>query len=446
MTSHDVDALVAGQRFGRFNARLMLWSFLALVTDGYEITVLPFAAPYLAQQWHLSGTTIGQLISIGLVGMLAGAALFGYLGDRFGRRAAIIVPVVCYGVGALAIAFCTGPEPVYLLRFLTGLGIGGVLPNIVTLNLEASPPRLAARVATLVGIGVTLGSLLPGLAAATLVPAHGWRILFAIGGVIALAAAVALVFALPESLKLMVARGKSGPRAVALARAMRPDLAIADDVRFTHQAPHGGRVPLGRLFRGGLAPLTLLIWLAFAMGLLANYALTSWMPMLFARAGTSPAQAAAISSMFQLGGVAGTVAMSLFVGRFGFVAVAAAAVLACPAIALLGLPGLDAGALAALVAVAGFCVLGIQAANNAVAGLVYPTAVRSAGLGLALGVGRIGSLAGPLVGGMLLDLDWPPARLFLICAAPMAALAAAALLLAALARRLDRAGAQARRE
>jgi len=436
LKSYDVDELIAGQRFGGFHVKLLLWSFVALVTDGYEITALPFAVPYLAAEWHLTGTVIGQLIAAGLLGILVGAALLGYLGDRFGRRAAIILSILFYGVGALAISWCTRPEPVYILRFLTGLGIGGALPNIVALNIESSPSRHAARIATLVGLGMILGSLLPGVAAATLAPYFGSQIVFQIGGGIAFLATLALFFTLTESLKFLVASGRDNARAVSLAREMRPDLDIADDAVFT-SADEGqqGRVNLGRLFQDGLAPFTLLVWLAFSMGLLVNYAMTSWMPMLFERVGATGPQASVVSSMFHVGGVLGTLVMSALVVRYGFFAICAVAALGFPAIALLGQPGLGLWTLGLLVTLAGFCVLGIQAANNSMAGLIYPTQVRSAGLGFALSVGRIGSLVGPLIGGMLIDLGWSAGSLFFACAVPMAILSSAALALAMLSRR-----------
>jgi AAHS family 4-hydroxybenzoate transporter-like MFS transporter len=432
----NVDALVDGQTFSAFNLNLLVWSFLAMFADGFEISALGLAAPHIVRDWGVAASAMGPMMSASLFGILIGAPLFGFIGDRFGRRAAILLGCMLFGVATLAVVWTQNISEIAWLRFLAGIGMGGLMPNSIALNSEMAPRRLRARLIILMFMGITLGGAVPGFVAAWIVPEHGWKALFWLGGVAPIAVAVGLFFFLPESVKYQALRPERKGELLRTLRQMRPDLKIHDDSEI--EAPPARAAETGLIapiFASGLAPITLLLWLSFATTLMANFFLNSWMPVLFEAKGVSPESAALITSMYHIGAVLGGLTMSLLLDRWSFLAVTGMLLAAAPAMLLIGLPGASPIALGLLVAVAGFCVLGAQFGNNAAAGLIYPTAYRSKGVGLAFGAGRIGSVLGPLVGATLIGMHAPLITLLAIVAATLLLGALAAAILVRLAYR-----------
>jgi len=428
-----IDDLVDGQKIRGFNLNLLFWSFLAMFADGYDISVMPFVMPSLARVWHVDAGSLGVVLSASLVGVLAGSPLLGYIGDRYGRKPAILLGSVIYGVTTLAVIWQHAYWPTIALRFCTGIGIGGLMPNTIALNSELSPKRLRATLVVLMFTGVTLGSSAPGFISAWVLPAFGWPVLFLVGGAVPLVVAVGLYFKLPESVKFLAGRPERQAELLATARRMRPDLALAADAQFQAEsavatAPRGG-LGIGEIFGPGFRAITPLLWVCFVTTLMANYFLNSWMPTLFNSAGLSPERAALASSLYHIGGTVGGLLISVLLDRFGFVVIAALFVLAAPAIAAIGGSGSSYAALAPLSGIAGLCVLGAQFGNNAAAGLLYPTQFRSKGVGWALAIGRFGSIVGPLLGGHLIQMHLPMRQLFLAASLPMLIGAVAAVVL-----------------
>jgi AAHS family 4-hydroxybenzoate transporter-like MFS transporter len=416
----DIEQLVDGQEFGRFNAKLLFWSFLAMISDGYDIAALASAAPELARTWHLAAKAFAPALSASLFGILLGAPLLGYLGDRFGRRITIVAGCTVYGLGTLATAWATGLDQVVVLRFLTGIGLGGLMPNTIALNSELAPKRLRAMLIVLMFTGITMGGGLPGYIQAWLIPLYGWRIMFWIGGLLPLVVAAGLLLSLPESIKYLALRPHRHRELLATVRQLRRDLTIADDARLViAPAPHAGGSGLRQIFGGGLAWITPLLWLCFVCALMANFFLNSWLPLIFENSGLTPRQSGLAISLYHYGGTIGGVLVSVALGRFGFAVIAVLFLLAAPAIASIGLPGISYMMMASAAALAGFCTLGAQFGNNAASGLLYPTAVRSRGVGWAFGIGRVGSIAGPLLGGWLIGMKLPLQQLFAVAAIPM---------------------------
>jgi len=416
----SIDELVDGQRFGRFNLNLLWWSFLAMITDGYDIAALASAAPELARTWHVAAKAFAPALSASLFGILLGAPLLGYAGDRFGRRVTIIAGCAVYGLGTLATVWTSNLDQVAVLRFLTGIGIGGLMPNTIALNSELAPRRLRATLIVVMFTGITLGGSLPGYIQAWLIPQYGWRIMFWIGGLLPLAVATCLLFRLPESVKFLALRANRPLQLLAAVRRLRRDLTIADDAQFViASAPQASGSGLKQIFGAGFVWITPLLWLCFACALMANYFLNSWLPLIFEGSGLTPRQSGMAISIYHYGGTLGGLLVSGLLGRFGFTAIAVLCLLAAPAIAAIGLPSISYMAMASAVGLAGFCTLGAQFGNNAASGLLYPTAFRSRGIGWALGIGRLGSIAGPLAGGALIGMKLPPQRLFALAALPM---------------------------
>jgi AAHS family 4-hydroxybenzoate transporter-like MFS transporter len=418
---YQIEKLVDDQKLGAFNFKLLVLSFLAMFGDGFDISALASAAPELRRAWGVAPQDFSIALSASQFGVLFGAPLLGYFGDRFGRRIAIITGCLIFGFGTLATVWATNLDQMTVLRFITGIGIGGLMPNTIALNSELSPRRWRATLVVLMFTGITAGSGLPGNIQAWLIPEHGWPIMFWIGGVVPIVTAVLLYLTLPESVKYLALRPERRSDLLATVRKLRPDLQFADDAQFVSApAPVATGSGLAQLYGPGLRLITPLLWICFATALMANFFLNSWLPIIFENNGLTPQEAGTATSLYHYGGTIGGVLVSLLLARFGFSVIAILFMMAAPAIALIGLPGASYALLATVTTFAGFFVLGAQFGNNATSGLIYPTAFRSRGVGWALGVGRISSITGPLLGGFLIAMALPLDELFRIAAIPMA--------------------------
>jgi AAHS family 4-hydroxybenzoate transporter-like MFS transporter len=429
----DLEELVDGQKFGRFNLNLLVWSFLAMAADGYDMAAVASAAPELARTWHVAAKDFAPALSASLFGILVGAPLLGFVGDRFGRKIALIVGCIIISLGTLAMVRAANLDQMVALRVLTGVGIGGLMPNAVALNSELAPKRLRATLIVLMFTGISAGAGIPGMIQAWLIPHYGWQIMFWIGGLAPLIVATCLPFRLPESVKFLALRPHRRVEFLTTVRRLRRDLTITDDARFlVTPAPQQSGLGITQIFSGSLAWITPILWVCFATALMANFFLNSWLPLIFENSGLTARQSGFATSLYHCGGVIGGLLVSLVLGRFGFSVIAALFLVAALAIPAIGLPGLSYIVVVSVVALAGFCTLGAQFGNCAASGLLYPTAFRSRGVGWALGIGRFGSIVGPLAGGMLIGLKVPPQQFFLFAAVPMVTGLVASLSLAKL--------------
>jgi AAHS family 4-hydroxybenzoate transporter-like MFS transporter len=425
-----VDSFIDEQRLGWFNLNLLFWSFLAMFADGYDINALSLAAPELSTLWHVAPASFALPLSASNFGILLGAPLLGYVGDRHGRKTAILIASLVCGLSTLGVMAAHNLVHIFALRFITGVGIGGLMPNTIALNSELAPKRRRATLVVLMFAGITLGGGVPGLISRWLVPTHGWTVLFLVGGLVPLVVAACVWFMLPESIKFMALRGGRQRELTATARRIRPELRIEDDVRWeVTRATTSSGAGLTQVFGPGLRWITLLLWVCFATTLMTNYFLNSWLPLLGRASGLTQPQWSAAATMYSIGGTIGGVLMSLLIDRFGFVVIAALFALAVPAIASIGLTAMAYATLLPLAATTGLAVLGAQFGNNAAAGLLYPTAFRSKGAGWALGIGRAGSIVGQLLGGALIAVHLPVRTLFLAASVPMLIGTAAGVLL-----------------
>jgi len=413
----NVTRLVDEQKIGLFNLGILLLSFLVMFSDGYALAAAAYAAPSIVRQWHLNRAVMGPVFSASLVGMLFGAPILGYLGDRFGRKSAIILGCLLYGISSLAIVESRTLHQLIALRFISGIGLGGLPPNTIALNAEFAPKRARATMIVFMFMGITVGGIFPGVIAAYL-PQYGWQGLFFVGGAFPIAIALAVFFYLPESIKFLVLR--NAHRKVAeLAGKLAPGISISPDAMFLiDEKPRTG-FSIRLIFADGRAWMTPVLWIVFFSNLMANFFLNSWMPTLFQDSGLSIRQTALTMAMFYVGGIAGGITISRLLDKRGLAAIGASFLLGCPVVAAIGIPGLSHRLLSVAVFFAGFCILGNQLGLNAVSGLLYPTAIRSNGVGWANAIGRFGAIAGPMIGGWLIGRHLPLQRLFLVPLAPM---------------------------
>ncbi|SAL52876.1 4-hydroxybenzoate transporter [Caballeronia cordobensis] len=408
----NIATLVEEQKTGRFAAGLLFWCFLIMLMDGYDQTAVSFAAPAIIKDWHVARGGFGPVFGAGLLGTLIGSFIFGYLGDRLGRKKAIIIGSFFFGALTWASVWVTSLQELMLLRFLAGIGMGGVVPNSVALVAEYAPKRLRATWVTLMFSGFSIGAGSGGAVSSALIHRFGWPVMFAVGGVGSLLVAVLLIFTLPESAKLLVIRQRDPQMLRKLMTRLRPELKIPADALFVPgEVREKQRFVLKLIFSDGLAAITPLLWIVFIVNSMALYFLQNWLPILMEGMGIDPRGAGLITMMFSVGGVIGGLVLCRFVDRHGVAAIISLPVIGLPVVASLG-HGASQGWLMLAVFATGFCVVGAQYGLYAVAGMIYPTSFRSAGVGSAISVGKIGSVSGPVIGGLLLSMHLPITQLF----------------------------------
>ncbi|HWE79370.1 MAG TPA: MFS transporter [Pseudolabrys sp.] len=416
-----VSRLLDERGLGSFQIVLLIWSFFLVLIDGYDIAAIAFAAPHLVREWHVSPKALGPVFSASLVGILFGSALFGWVGDRYGRKASLIAANLVFGVFTVGAAYATNLDQMFWLRLLAGLGIGGVIPNVVAINAESAPRRLRATLA-IIGVGfVPLGGAIPGFITAALVPTHGWQIIFMIGGIVPIVIAIAAIFGLPESIKFMALHESHREKMTAAIRTISPATNVPANARFViedEQQVQGFNPKY--LFGQGLQLITPLLWLLFALNLMGYFFLISWTPTLMTAAKLPPTTVALSGASLQIGGTVGALVLCWWLQKHRFLAVAIMFVLAVPIVGAIGYAGLTSQtALLITIFFAGFFVLGIQSAINVIGALVYPTSLRANGSGWELGIGRIGSIVGPLVGALFVGMSVE--RLYMWSALPFVA-------------------------
>jgi AAHS family 4-hydroxybenzoate transporter-like MFS transporter len=398
----DVADFIDHMPVGGFHIRLLLTCAAVLFLDGFDTQAIGYVAPVIAKEWSLTKGAFGPVFSAGLFGLMIGALVFGPLADRVGRKKIIIFSTLAFGVGALATAFVHDVGTLLAIRFLTGLGLGGVMPNAIAMTSEFNPQRRRATMVMIMFCGFSLGAALGGLLAAWLIPQFGWRSVFAVGGIAPLVMVPVLALKLPESVRFLAATGRAPERVAQLLKLISPRTAFSPDAQFVVQETQLSGPPVLHLFREGRTLVTLLLWVVFFMSLLDLYFLANWLPTVLNDLGASVSASAAIGSMLQVGGVVGAFALGSIIDRFSFRALALVYFAAVFAVDAIGQFGHSAILVTLAIFAAGFCIVGGQIAANALAAAFYPTSVRATGIGWALGIGRVGSIIGPLVGGVLL--------------------------------------------
>ena len=416
----DVSAVLDRQKITGFNVGLVILAFLIMMTDGYDLGAAAFAGPGLIKEWGLRGPELGVLLSSSLAAGFFGPPLLGYLADRFGRKRVIVCGAYAFGLSTLAAVATSSLNQLVLTRILTGVALAGTLPIMVALINEFAPKRARSTMVVLMFTGVTFGGGLPGLIAAKFMATHGWRILFWVGGIAPLVIATVLVFLLPESIKYLTLHPARRNELVALLKRIDPVLPIGPDTRFIISTEQNkARFSFGALLQGPLAVLTPLYWVSNLCALMVFYFINQWMPTVLSHSGVSVEQAAIATALFQFGGTLGGLLSMRLLDRYGFLPVPILFACAIPIVIAIGIPGLSPLALIALVASAGFCLLGLQFGNIATEANIYPTYIRSWGIASNFAVARIGGALGPLLGGMAFGARLPAQQIFTIAAAPI---------------------------
>ena len=413
---------------GAYRWKVVLACWLIAVLDGFDVQSMAFVAPALAPLWNIPKAVLGQVLTAGVVGLLIGSLLAGRLCDRHGRRPVLLGAVLLVSVGSLLSALATDVTQLIATRVITGIGLGGVTVACLALTAEYAPDSARASVVTAMYVGFPIGGSLAGLLAAPLIGAFGWQGVFVLGGIAPLLLILVLWRSIPESLRFSALAGAPPERIGAIVSRMAPDYSYQTGDHFVVEQAPAERARVSQLFTAGRGPGTVLFWFICFANLLVLYLLINWLPSILQQAAASQSAANLAAVMFNVGGILGAIALGRAVDKLGAVRTLAAAY-SLAALTVWLLARADSGSVLAIIALAGAGVMGAQFCVTAVATTFYPTEIRSTGVGTALGFGRVGSLAGPLLGGWALAAGMAPARIFVLLAVPMLACGLATLLL-----------------
>lgn len=400
--------------------RVVALCWLVNILDGFDLLAISFAAPAIAKTWALDPQTLGIVFSSGLLGMTVGSLLLGPAADRIGRRRMILLATTILGLSTLATAGATSVGQLLLLRGMTGIAIGALLPSLNTLVAEYTPDRRRNLAISFMHLGYPIGGIAGGLLASYIIPSAGWQALFLSGGIFTLAILPVLLFGLPESLHYLLQKNQPAAQAAAgkLAIRLGIDLHAAQAQRVTTSAARFKDVLRGQWLMPGLA-----LWACFFLGNLTLYFLLNWTPTVLIGAGLPHEQAMRAGMLLNLGGGIGMLSLGYLSARWSIYRMMSGYfILGGLFIMALGqVPKADM--LFGLTILAGFFALGGLIGLYSLAARLYPDATRATGIGLAIGAGRFGAILGPYAGGVLISMGWPMGSYFALLALPLIAVA-----------------------
>ena len=416
MRNIDVHKLIDGATFNRFHWQVLFLCALIIIFDGYDLVIYGVVLPVLMKEWGLTPIQAGTLGSYALFGMMFGALVFGPMSDRFGRKKVIAVCVILFSLFTFLNGFARDVTEFAVCRFLAGLGIGGVMPNVVALMTEYSPKKLRTTLVAIMFSGYSVGGMLSAGLGMYLIPAYGWSSVFFVAGLPLLLLPV-IYYLLPESIGFLLHAKRDQEAAILLSRVEGSFVPQPSD-RYDFPTGNTGHAPLVALFKHGRALSTMMFWVAFFMCLLMVYALASWLPKLMTQAGYGLGSSLSFLLVLNLGAIFGAVGGGVVADRLHLKTVLMVFfVIGSVSISLLGYKS-PTEVLYILVALAGATTIGSQILLYAYAAQFYPMAIRSTGIGWASGVGRSGAILGPIVGGTLLAMAMPLHFNFLFFAIP----------------------------
>ena len=404
----DISELLDHGPWPRFGKLVSVLCALAMVFDGFDISIVGFAIPAILRDWHLPRASFAPLLVIGLAGMTVGSTSAGLVGDRIGRRAALLCSVLLFGVAITLSAFAPNLLAIELLRFIAAAGIGGALPNAATMSAEFTPLKMRSIAVMMTIVCVPLGGALAGSVAAWVLPLAGWRALFLIGGIAPVALSVLMLLLLPESPRFL---SRHPERAAELIRLLgRLQHSVPADATFVETVADrpAPKMIFKDFFGGSQTRNTLALWLSAFSSYANVYMCFSWLPSLLTAAGWGLSAASQGLAAYNYGGVAGVLCFVALVNRFGsrLLTLTAASLGLLTALVLTAIrigPGIQPFPVLAALAAHGFCVNAVQTSLFALGVHLYPTRVRASGVATASAIGRVGGIVSASVGSLVIQ-------------------------------------------
>ncbi|TAE55914.1 MAG: MFS transporter [Bacteroidetes bacterium] len=394
----------------------VLICFLMNMLDGMDVMIISYAASSIAAEWSVNAVNLGGVFSAGLLGMAAGAMFLAARADKIGRKALVFISAAWMGICVLLTVAASSVEMLACIRFLSGIGIGSMLASTSTLASEYSEGRSKSFWVSLVMAGYPIGAVLSGLMAAYVIPVWGWRAVFAAASGLTLITLPVIYYLLPESLAFLLRT--QPPHALARANALLSRMKKPPLPQLPPQEVVVVRTSVRQIFSAPRRVETLLLWLVFFMSFATLYFLTSWIPKLASEAGLSVELSIYAGTVFNLGAFAGILTQGYFSSKLGLEPVLAFFFF-LTAFLMLVFGGIsDSILILVFLGLIGFGIQGGFVGLYSVAARLYPTEIRSTGIGWAIGIGRLGAMAGPLLGGLLVTMQLSMAQHFYVFAAP----------------------------
>jgi MFS transporter, AAHS family, 4-hydroxybenzoate transporter len=421
--------LIDERPLSRFQMLVFALCGLIILLDGFDTLCMGFLAPAIADDLDIPLQEFGPVFASSLVGLLIASMAGGFIADRWGRKWVIVISTLTFASFSIMTARANSLDELLLWRFLTGLGLGGALSNVIALASEYIPKRLRLTFVTSIMCGMPAGAFVGGMLSSMMIPLWGWRSVFYLGGILPLIVAIFSIRLLPESLRFLALQRAETREATDIAQRIAPELR-GMPVRLTaSDDDRPRRLPIKDLFTEGRATGTVLLWIMFFLNLLTLLFILSWLPGLLRQVGMPVSAGVVAVSIFNAGSIIGTLAQGRLMGngrasRVLAIEYAASALL----IALLAFAGDSFALTLVLTFILGISIAGTQAGLFGLAASFYPTSIRATGLGWAQGIGRIGSIIGPTLGGILLSLQWTSRQIFLAAALPVLVAAWAAVM------------------
>ncbi len=398
----DMTEIIEKNPLGGFQRLVMMFCALIIIFDGFDVLAIAFAAPNLSVALEIPKSELGYVFSSGLLGMMLGALILGPVGDNYGRRYAVIFSVLVFGLCTFLTGLVEDYNELLLLRFITGLGLGGAMPNVMALMTEYVSTRHRNIAIAVIFLGMPIGGITGGLVASEIIPVYGWPSLFYVGGIMPLLLLPLLFIYLPESPRFLVEHEKDNDVLLCkIAQKIDKTKKVLEGSTFKHHAEEK-HFPVKALFMDGRKKDTLLIWAAFFFNLMVAYFLYSWVPTLLVEAGYQLSEATKTVVILNVGGAIAPFVLAKLIRHWGTKTVLTiCCALGGISMMAIGQFGSSINAVMTLSFFAGFFIVGGQVSLNALGSYMYPTHIRSTGIGWALGIGRMGSIVGPLLAGAL---------------------------------------------
>jgi AAHS family 4-hydroxybenzoate transporter-like MFS transporter len=423
MTTVDVGSVLDEGRWGRYQKLLVAATALTIVFDGLDNQVLSGAIPAMMRDWDVPRSALTPALTSGFVGMMIGGFVGGIVGDKLGRRVALLGSLISFGVLTLVVALAPSPFILAVLRFVAGIGLGGAMPTAAALSSEYVPTRHRPFAVTLTIVCVPLGGSLAGFVGGEVLPRWGWHTLFVISGLLPIALAAVLLKVLPESPRFMARHQTRWPELARLLRRLGHD--VPENATFVDATERQARsASVGALFAPEYRRDTLALFGSFFFCLLTVYMGTNWVPSMLVGTGFPVGTASYGLTAFSMGGVVGAIVGATVIVKLGsrlsMLTMAAGAVAGGIVLTIMPIGPQNSVAVFAMLAWTGGLINAVQTTMYALAAHVYPTSIRSTGVGTVVGVGRIGGVLSPSVGQWALDAGGA-ASYFRVMALTMAA-------------------------
>lgn len=404
MSKVNVIDVVSEGKFNRFHLFLLVICCLIITFDMFDLVIYSSVLPLLMEEWSMSPVQAGTIGSYGPFGMMVGAFFFGILSDKFGRKNGLIVSVFLFSIFTFLCAFAPGPTSFGIFRLIAGIGIGGVMPNVIALITDYSPKELRNKMVSIVMICFPIGGILAAFAGIYFIPHTGWKSVYWISIIPILLIPLMLKY-MHDSPSILLAKGKVDELCIALTKA-NPKVTVTPDMKFelsSHKEAAGS--PVTALFKNKRALGTIMIWIAFFMCLLMVNGINTWLPKLMFSAGYELGSSLSFMIVLNVGAIIGTLILGSLADKYGAKKVLVPMfIMAAVSLALLGFKA-NMVLLYLLVAIAGACTTGAQNISYSFVSQYYPSLMRSTAVGFASGIGRIGAIIGPTFGGMLVQLN-----------------------------------------